>query len=104
MTQSSKTWNWAPDLPIEGQSVFMFPPNPWVILRVLSSVWLTISGRVVILLTACISWLFFTPPLTQCVNLELGWVGYIYARNLSLMVLFAGGLHLYFYTFKMQGE
>ena len=104
MTQSSKTWNWAPNLPIAGQSVFVFPPNPWVILKVLSSVWLTVSGRVVILLTACISWLFFTPPLAQCIDLELGWVLHIYARNLCLMILFAGGLHLYFYTFKIQGD
>ena len=35
---------------------------------------------------------------------ELDWIAQIFARNLALMVVVAGGLHLYFHKFKVQGD
>ena len=103
-SQADKLWNWHPDLPISISSIFVFPPNLYSIAKSLASTWLVLSGRVVILIASIVSWLFFHPTLEQCVDFKSGWIFEIYARNLIIMMLFAGGLHLYFYTFKMQGN
>ena len=84
---------------------FLFvPPNLYSIAKSLASTWLVLSGRVVILIASIVSWLFFHPTLEQCVDFKSGWIFEIYARNSIIITLFAGGLHLYFYTFKMQGN
>ena len=53
---------------------------------------------------AAFCWFYLQPALERCVELRADWILQIYGRNLGLMLLVAGGLHLYFYTFKRQGE
>ena len=103
-SQADKVWNWHPDVPISVTSVFGFPPNIYLIVKALASTWLVLSGRVIILMASIVSWLFFHPTLEQCVDFKSGWIFEIYVRNFFLITLFAGGLHLYFYTFKIQGN
>lgn len=58
-------------------------------------------------LTLCITlvtWLFLTPPLEAMKTLEAWWVMLILLRNLALCLVFIGGLHLYLYVFKKQGD
>ena len=43
------------------------------------------------------------PALERCIEFRADWILQMYARNLGLMLLVAGGLHLYFYTFGRQG-
>ena len=49
------------------------------------------------------TWVYLQPPLSETVDLAAGWILFMLARNLVYMVAVAGGLHLYFYTFKKQG-
>ena len=52
---------------------------------------------------AIISWLWFTPGLERTMRFEVGWIALIYARNVALLILVAGGLHLRLYVTKGQG-
>ena len=49
-------------------------------------------------------WTFLTPELGAMTSFELWWIGLLYARNLGFILLLFGGLHLYFYVFKCQGN
>lgn len=56
------------------------------------------------LCTALVVWSYLQPPLEQSIRFEFGWVLRMYLRNLGIMILIAGSLHLYFHKFKKQGD
>ncbi len=95
-------WNWHPSLPIPTSPVFSWPPKPIAGLKWLASYWLWISGTTMEILVAILIWNFFMPDMETMATLSLGWVSQIYVRNLILICLVAGSLHLYFYTLKKQ--
>ena len=99
-----RTWNYQPDLPIRVSPVFAWPPSPVKIAKWFWNSWFLISERLILVGLAFVSWHYFQPALERCVTFEFGWVAQIYLRNLGLMFAVAGGLHLYFYTFKRQGD
>ena len=97
-------WNYVPPLPLRTSPYFSWPPNPLAILKWLVRGWSPLSERSIILALALISWLFFHPELERCREFSIDWVGLIFVRNLALMFLVAGGLHLYFYVLRLQGD
>ena len=54
-------------------------------------------------LLAVASWLFFTPGLARTASFQPGWIAELYLRNVVLLILVAGGLHLRLYTTRGQG-
>ena len=56
------------------------------------------------LLITFLTWTFLTPELAAMTSFEFWWVGLLYARNLAFITVLFGGLHLYFYVFKCQGN
>ena len=99
-----QAWHWHPQLPLTNARIFTWPPALLTAAKELASYWFTLTGRVVILLTAMISWFFFKPYLATAESFELSWIVQIYSRNLALLIVFATGLHWYFYTWQGQGE
>lgn len=99
-----KVWHYTSSLPIEVSPYFRWPPNPVAILKWIWKGWFPLSERLVILLIAIASWAFLHPPLERCREFAPDWIALIYVRNLALMVLVAGGLHLYFYIIRRQGD
>ena len=53
---------------------------------------------------AVVAWLFFTPSLERTATFQIGWIAEIYLRNVALLVLIAGGLHLRLYIKRTQGK
>ena len=51
-----------------------------------------------------ITWFFLTPSLGAMATLEPWWVAVILARNLAMVLALFGGLHLYLYVRKGQGD
>ena len=100
---SGAPWAWHPPLPLEGVPVFVWPPRPVAAVRYLVSLAFMGSVLVPFGVLAAISWLYLQPELERCAEIEAGWILQMYARNLALMLLVAGGLHLYFHTFRRQG-
>jgi sterol desaturase/sphingolipid hydroxylase (fatty acid hydroxylase superfamily) len=96
-------WVWHPPLPLAGVPVFVWPPRPLAALKYLLS--LTFLGSVLAPFgaLAVVTWVYLQPALERCAELRADWILEMYARNLALMVIVAGGLQLYFYTFKRQG-
>jgi len=66
--------------------------------------WFPVSERLIVLLLSILSWVYFHPALERCREFALDWMAQIYLRNLALMIIVAGGLHLYFYTCRRQGD
>jgi sterol desaturase/sphingolipid hydroxylase (fatty acid hydroxylase superfamily) len=97
------TWNWRPALPLQNAPLFAWPPEPLKTLKWLATTWLTLTEKVIYLLLAVITWAYLQPAVGGGAGFEPGWIAQIYARNFALMVLVAGGLHLYFYTLGKQG-
>ena len=99
-----KGWNHVPDVPLQVSPLFQWPPQPAQMLSWLWNSWFFISERLIIVGIACLSFYWFQPPLEETRTLAFGWIGEMFLRNVILMSIVAGGLHLYFYTYTKQGK
>lgn len=99
-----REWNWQPGGRIELSPLFVWPLKPLDVLRWFAASWLALTERLVILALSLATWFYLQPALERCVNFEFGWIAQIYLRNMAFMIVLAGGLHLYFYTFGKQGK
>ncbi len=69
----------------------------WVVER-----WFTLAENSILVVVACVSWFWLQPPLEETRTLAFGWVAAMFVRNFILLTIVAGGLHLYFYTWRRQ--
>ena len=99
-----KGWNHIPDVPINVSPLFRWPPRPSEALKWIVNSWFFITENFIVLAIALVCLFWFQPSLEQAQTLSLGWIAQIYFRNFVLLAIVAGGLHLYFYTFKKQGQ
>ena len=53
---------------------------------------------------AVFSWFFLTPSLARTASISIDWIAQIYLRNVALVTLMAGGLHLRLYMRRAQGS
>jgi lathosterol oxidase len=104
MSARKKPWNYQPDLPLQLSPCFSWPANPLVIAKWIFRGWFPVSERLIILLLSIASWAWFHPGLETCRELAFGWIAEIYLRNMVLMCVVAGSLHLYFYVWRRQGN
>jgi lathosterol oxidase len=98
-----KGWNHTPDVPLQVSPVFRWPPKPVDIANWFWSSWFLVTEKLIILGFACVSYIWFQPSLEVTQTLAFGWVFELWVRNMVLMCLVAGGLHLYFYSYSKQG-
>ena len=103
-TPGNKAWNYHPELPLENPSIFVWPPNPGFLLKWFATNWLTLSERVMMLILAVTLWAVAYPSLEDARTFAIGWVAQIWLVNMVLMIVTAGGLHLYFITYRKQGK
>ncbi|MFT7531793.1 MAG: lathosterol oxidase, partial [Gammaproteobacteria bacterium] len=104
MTKQKAEWNWRPAGPILLSPLLEWPFRPKAILQWLIAGWHLLGIRVGVLVIAILSWFYLQPALERCVTFQIGWILEIYIRNLCLMILVAGGCHLYFITYSKQGN
>ena len=102
--KARKQWHYKPDVPVQVSPLFGRPFNFKAVVKWFVSGWFPLSENLIVLLLAIISWFFFSPALARCQVFQFDWVAEIFVRNLVLMFIVAGGLHLYFYVYKRQGE
>jgi len=99
-----KGWHHMPVVPIRVSPFFCWPPDGARMGRWVAARWLGLAENVIVLVIALICWRWFQPSMAQAQVLAPGWIAQIWLRNMVLIGGVAGGLHLYFHTFRGQGK
>ena len=84
--------------------LFDWPPNPKAFAIALTKRWVTVTRNVLFLIMAVLVYLYWVPDISTMRSLSPDWIGLIFLRNFLFMVVVAGGLHLYLFTFRLQGK
>ena len=99
-----REWAYKPVVPIQVSPFFSWPPDPARMVKWLVQSWFALAENVLLVATASISWVWFSPSLEEARILAPGWIAEMYVRNFVLLLIVAGGLHLYFHAWKKQGD
>ena len=96
---------WRPTGLIKLPPIYSRPMRPLAIVRWLLGFpgYLWPLNAIVLLITLA-TWYLLTPELEQMQSFEFWWIAWVLVRNLGLTLLFFGGLHLYLYNFRQQGD
>jgi len=96
------TWNHRG--PVVFSPLFDWPPNPKAFVLALTKRWVTLSRNALFLIVAWLVYRYFLPDLSSMRSLSIEWALPVFLRNLLLMTVIAGGLHLYLFTYRAQGK
>ena len=96
-------WNHTPELPIAVSPLWQWPPRPLAVLKWYADGWFFVTINMAILACSLASFFLLSPTLAQAETLAFGWVALIFVRNFVLISMVAGGLHLWFHTYRLQG-
>ena len=96
-------WLYAPDLPIGNNPLFEWPLNARRVIAYHRDSSLTLSEVSLFFAAAIATWLVLRGPLNGATDLFAAWMFYVWGVNLGLVFVVAGGFHLFFYSFRMQG-
>ncbi|MEM8839753.1 MAG: sterol desaturase family protein, partial [Pseudomonadota bacterium] len=99
-----KTWNYTPVLPLTLAPYWDWPAKPLASLVYLLKSWNPIGMRCLFLVAATVTWIWFTPDLARAETLGFSWVFEVWLRNMVIVTVVAGGLHLLLWRFKLQGD
>ncbi len=99
-----RTWHFTPELPLKQAPYFEQPFSLLDSLKYLANVWHPLRLRFMMLLLAIAAWTWFTPAIERAQEFQLDWMLEIGLRNLVIVLVVAGGLHLLLYTFRAQGD
>lgn len=95
---------WQPTELPKPSPLFSVPWRPWKVLKYLFApeglLW---PWSLFFAALAVASWLWFTPPLAEMATFKVWWIAELYARNVVIVTLVAGAMHLRLYTAKGQG-
>lgn len=98
-------WNHAPEqLPIAVSPFFSWPPRPRRMVAWVAARWFALAENAILTGLAVLCWAVFQPSLETTATLAPGWIAAIWLRNIVLMLIVAGGLHLWFHRAKRQGD
>jgi sterol desaturase/sphingolipid hydroxylase (fatty acid hydroxylase superfamily) len=96
---------WQPSELPKPSPLFSIPWRPWKVLKYLFApeglLWpwnLFFAGL------AVVAWLWFTPSMATMATFQVGWIAELYARNVVIVILVAGGFQLRLYTTRGQGQ
>ena len=101
---SSSAWSWHPPLPLAGVPYWDWPPRPLAVLKWLVAYFVRPTDRLLCLLFALVVG-FWVQPVTEAqAVLSADWMLWVFLRNALALAVVAGGLHLWFHTFRCQGS
>ncbi|QRM55863.1 sterol desaturase family protein [Sinorhizobium sp. BG8] len=95
-----KRGNWAPNGALSPAPLFVLPPRPLQLLRWLPSYFL--PWNVFFMATAALFWFYLTPETETTKTLSVGWIAFIFARNLAAFFLFYGVIEFRLYRLRRQ--
>lgn len=95
---------WHHQTPVVFSALFDWPPRPVDAFMAVFKRWVTVTRNLLFLVLAVIVYQWFIPDLSTMKTLSLNWIVPVFVRNALLITLIAGGLHLYFFTWRRQGK
>ena len=98
---NNKNWNWHPKIPIENNPLYKFPFIFKKIIKWYIDMWAPISETAFCLFIA-ILYYFLHPSLVLFKDFNSNSILKIYILNILIMLIVAGGLHIFFYILKKQ--
>ena len=101
---SKRKWYFEADLQQQLAPFYHWPPKLLPALKYILSGWSPFGVRIYLLCFAVFIWFFLSPSLAVSQQFSFDWIAQIWGRNLLIMLVVAGGLHLYFYTFRRQKD
>lgn len=93
-------WNWHPQLPLVMPPIFVWPPQPVDALKFILGRGFALSQMMIFVLLGFVTWFYLSPGIEGWKTFSLDWIFQVWAINMGLSVVVAGGLHLYFHTWK----
>ena len=99
-----QAWNYTPDLPLRSAPFLHWPLRPAAIGQHLVKSWQPLTARVAKLAAAFVLWEWSRPSLAEAESFRLDWILEIWIRNIVLLAVVAGGLHLFLQRFRAQGD
>ena len=97
----SKIWNYHPNLPVPNSPVFRWRPRFWFVLNWFRRGWLALSGATIWVALAFAVYIWLQPSLAEW---SLQTIFLMLVRNLALILIIAGGLHLWLWAMRQQGD
>ena len=101
---SRKIWNYTPHLPLERAPYYEWPIKPLKIALYLLNSWKPLGMRFFMMVIALCVWFFASPNLNEVQSFQFSWMVEIWVRNVSLLLIIAGGLHLLLWVFRSQKD
>lgn len=96
-------WNYTPDLPMKLAPYWDWPLRPLASAAYLLKSWNPLMQRFFILAMALLVWNFATPDLSGAAT-PGWWIAQIWLRNLVILLVIAGGLHILLWVLRSQGD
>jgi sterol desaturase/sphingolipid hydroxylase (fatty acid hydroxylase superfamily) len=96
-------WNHVPDLPLQVNPLWQWPPRPAEVLRWYAGAWIGLTVNVCILGLSLIAWRFFSPTLIEAASPGL-WMIEVLLRNAVILIAVAGVLNWWFHGAERQGR
>lgn len=105
MSERDKRGDWRPEQNIKLPPIYNWPLRPLAIAKWFAGFpgYLWPLNALVFLISAA-TWMLLTPSLESMKTLDLWWIALLLVRNLFLTAAYFGGLHLYLYKYKKQGD
>ena len=97
-------WHHTPDLPLNTSPYFIAPHKLTAHLKWLYRSWLPLTERMIFFCLAFLSWHYLTPHLADGQGFAWQWISLVWLKNITLMTVLAGGLHLYLYRWGRQAD
>lgn len=101
----NESGEWRPSARIALPPIYAWPPRPLAVAKWLFGfpgfLW---PMNTITLTIAVVTWQFLTPDLAAMKTFEAWWLAVLLVRNAALLVAFYGGLHVYLYVLKGQGD
>ena len=101
---SRRMWHFTPALPVRQAPYFELPFSLSESFKYLFTIWRPFNQRFLLLTLAIAAWTWFTPSVERARDFELDWMLEIGLRNLVIVLVVAGGLHVLLFTFRRQGD
>ncbi|NOD85624.1 sterol desaturase family protein [Ruegeria sp. HKCCD6119] len=100
----SREWHWHPDLPVKYAPYWNWPPKIGVLAKWVWQNWLQFSDRSIFLALAFLVAFLVQPVDAGQASFAPGWMSWVFIRNWVLLLIVAGGLHMWFYGVDGQGK